>query len=444
MTKNHQSFPIVIIGSGPTGLALAMGLKKIGINTTVFEQRNRVQVVNGNNERSVNITLSSRGILALKQIGCSDEVIQDSVDVVGRTYFIDGKSHFVPYTLLPNQRLHSIKRKHLEYILIQEAEKKGIKINFGYKLLEVNTSTSTCKFLHKGKEVECNYLFLFGADGINSRVRDSLCMPHSMLMLDYVYKRIEIDAKNAVDIGLNNNTVNIWPNSKGMLLSLPNKDGSHSGLFHIKGNIMDDVCVNPKLLNDYFPILVKNIVDFPTKFHGTSAGAFGTINCSRWSLRKNILLLGDAAHAMVPFYGQGTNCGFEDAKIMCDLIKKNANDIERAIFIFQDIRPKDTSAVAHLSVQNLKNLEMKQSFEDYITFKNLDLALEQKFPNYRSEYFCVAFSDLPFSKVLDISYKCHPILLEYIKRKAFKNKKSFSEEILNEVYLKLKHIYEIK
>lgn len=444
MTKNHQNFPIVIIGSGPTGLALAMGLKKIGINTIVFEQRNRTQVINGNDERSVNITLSSRGILALKQIGCSDKVIDASTGVVGRTYFIDGKSHFVPYTLLPNQQLHSIKRKNLEHILIQEAEKKRIKINFGYKLLEVNTNTSTCKFLYKGKEVRCNYLFLFGADGINSRVRDSLCMPHSMLMLDYVYKRIEIDAKNAVNIGLNNSTVNIWPNPEGMLLSLPNKDGSHSGLLHIKSNIVDDICINPKLLNDYFPILAKNIVDFPIKFHKANAGAFGTINCGRWSLRKNILLLGDAAHAMVPFYGQGTNCGFEDAKIMCDLIKKNADDIERAICVFQDIRPKDMNAVAHLSIQNLKNLEMKQSFEDYITFKNLDLALEQKFPNYHSEYFYVAFSDLPFSKILNISNKCHPILLGYTKRKAFKGKKSFSEEALNEVYFKLKNIYEIK
>lgn len=136
------------------------------------------------------------------------------------------------------------------------------------------------------------------------------------------------------------------------------------------------------------------------------------------------------------FYGM--QLIFEDAKIMCDLIKKNSDDIERAIYVFQDIRPKDMNAVAHLSVQNLKNLEMKQSFEDYIAFKNLDLALEQKFPNYRSEYFCVAFSDLPFRKILDISDKCHPILLEYIKRKAFKGKKSFSEETLNEVYFKLK------
>lgn len=444
MIKNHHNFPIIIIGSGPTGLALAMGLKKIGINATVFEQRSKVEVINGNEERSVNITLSSRGILALKQIGCSDKVIQGSAGVVGRTYFIDGKSHFVPYTLLPNQRLHSIRRKNLEHILIQEAEKKGIKINFGYKLLEVNTNTSTCKFLYKGKEVKRNYLFLFGADGINSRVRDSLCMPHSMLMLDYVYKRVEIDAKNAVNIGLNNSTVNIWPNPEGMLLSLPNKDGSHSGLLHIKSNIVDDICINPKLLNDYFPVLVKDIVDFSIKFHKASAGAFGTINCTMWSLRKNILLLGDAAHAMVPFYGQGTNCGFEDAKIICDLIKNNSDNIERAICVFQDIRPKDTDAVANLSVRNLKNLEMKQSFEDYITFKNLDLALEQKFSNYRSEYFLVAFSDQPFSKILDISDKCHPILLEYAKRKAFKGKKSFPEETLNEVYSKLKDIYEIK
>lgn len=436
---SKKQLKIIIIGAGPVGLVLAMRLKQLGFTATVYEERTRSQITAGNDERSVNITLSCRGMSALNLVGCDTTVMCFSARVEGRKYFFHGDPYFMPYTLLPDHCLYSIKRKKLEDILIQQAEKNGIEIVFNHKMTGINFNKNACIFLHDKNIKEIPYDFLFGTDGAHSRVRSNLHTSCVTTEHEFVYKRIEVDFDNARALGLDTKSVNIWLSNKGMFLTLPNNDDSHSGLLHLKSIVVDAIDTEPDLLEEFFPVLVKNISDFKTKYFQSAIGAFGSIACEKWFWRSNILLMGDAAHAMVPFYGQGTNCGLEDTTILCNLIADNSDDIKKAAHIFEKSRPKSTSAISNLSLKNLKNLEVEMDFEEHLTMKYLELEIEKRYSDYHSEYFMVAFSHLSYDEALNISNKCHHILAAYAKHTSIKGKVKFAPEILEEIHEKLRH-----
>ena len=423
---------VIIIGAGIVGITLATRLKKMGMNPVIFEEHEERELVDVYDERSVNITISQRGIMALEKIDCADELRENSMSVTGRTYFIEGASHFSPYSLRSDLCLYSIERKTLMKILIQKAKKQGVKIHFGHKLVEVKCLNKTCFFLNKKKIYKNSYSFLFGVDGAHSKVRNSLGVPYTITQSDCIYKKIDIDSKNAIRLGLNNNSVNIWPNPKGLFFALPNKDGSYSGLINLTSKILDELEGDDKLLNSYFPDLIRNIDDFYKKFSTTSSGSFKEIYCGKWFSRNSILLMGDAVHAMMPFYAQGANCALEDVSIFCEILEGNDNDLHSASLEFEKMRPSDAYAVCDLSRKNLESLKAEGNFEEHLGLRNLDLILEQKFPDYFSEYSMVAFTNIPYDKISKISQKRQEILKEYANQIINK----IPDDIINEIYLK--------
>ncbi len=424
---------IVIIGAGIAGIDLAIRLKKLGMNPVVFESNEESELVDMHDERSVNITISHRGITALEQIDCADELRKNSMHVTGRMHLINDVSHFTPYTLRPGLCLYSIDRKALMRILIKKAKEQDVEIKFGFKLENIKFFDKTCIFLHKKEVYEYTYDFLFGIDGARSRVKSLLGVPYTETQSGYIYKKIDIDSNNVSRLKLNNNSVNIWPNPKGLFFTLPNKDGSHSGLINFTSDILDELESDEKLLKLYFPNLIRDVDNFCEKFRNTRTASFKEIHCDGWFQRKSVLLMGDAVHAMMPFYAQGANCALEDVSIFCKLLEENGSDLSKTSLDFEKNRPLDAYAICELSRKNLKNLKTEENFEEYLGLRNLELALEQKFPDYFSEYSMVAFTDIPYSKILDISKKRQPILLEYSNKVIHE----VSDDLIKEIYPKL-------
>lgn len=424
---------IVIIGAGIACLNLAIRLKKMGMNPVVFEEYEESDLINAHDAKSVNITISYRGIKALEQIDCADDLRESSMNIIGRTHFIGEKPYFTPYTSKPNFYLYSIERKDLMKILIQRAKKESIKVQFGFKLTKARFDKKICYFIHEGKIYENSYDFLFGVDGVHSNIRNWLRIPYIITQRDYTYKKIDIDSDNAFRLGLSKYSVNIWLSSKGLFFALPNKGGSQSGLLSISSKILDEIEINGKLLDKYFPKLIDTIDNFCEKFKTTPPGSFKEVQCSNWFARSSVLLMGDAVHAMMPFYAQGANCALEDVSVFCNLLEENNYDIQKASFDFGIIRPSVTQDIIKLSRENFKNLGVKNKFDKYIKVKNLELVLEQKFPDYFSEYSMVAFTDIPYDEILNISQKRKPILAEYTS----KANNDMTNSLLNEIYSKL-------
>lgn len=389
-----------------------------------------------NSDRSVNITISHRGMVALREIGCADHVESVATPISGRCFLSEERqSTFIPYSHRDGDVLYSVRRNDLQRILIECAEGHGVRILYGHKLVRVNSQKKECTFSKEGEIENLKFGFLFGADGIQSQVRQSLHVNSTSTIDGFVYKKIEVDADNAQRLGLTTNYICIWPCSmRCMFLSLPNRDGSHSGLLHMPTTSLELLEASIEYMGVAFPVLMRSIDGFSDKFLNSTTSSFGRIDCKSWFWRGSILLLGDAAHAMVPFYGQGTNCGLEDVRVLVGLIKCNRLDITKAAGIYAEIRPKSTSAISRLSLRNLENLHVKSDFSEYQTQKHIELALEQTFSDYRSEYSRVAFSDTPYEVALEISNHCSPILAKYAKLPHVVGKTSFSLDFLDEVY----------
>lgn len=424
---------IVIIGAGIAGLTLAIRLKKIGMDPMVFEEHEEADLIDVQDKKSVNITISYRGMEALEQIECANEVRLKSMEITGRTHIINGESYFTPYTSKPNHCLYSIDRKDLMKILIQIAKKENIKVRFGFKLTKARFDKKICFFSYENKIHEYPYDFLFGVDGVHSNIRNWLRIPHVVTQRDYIYKKIDIDSDNALRLKLSKQSVNIWPNPKGLFFTLPNKDGSQAGLINITSKTLDEIEINSELLKTYFPNLINAVDNFYEKFQTTPPGSFREIQCTDWFARNSVLLMGDAVHAMMPFYAQGANCALEDVSIFCKMLGENSYDLQKTSLEFQTIRPPDTKAIVKLSRGNLRNLKAEKKIDEHINIKNIELGLEKKFSDYFSEYSMVAFTDIPYNRILSISQKRQPILSEYAK----KIRGEISDNLLSEIYSKL-------
>ncbi len=427
---------IVIIGAGIAGLTLAIRLKKIGMNPIVFEEHEEKDLIDVQDKKSVNITISHRGITAFEKIDCADELKEKSVEVTGRTHLIDKESYFTPYTSKQGFCLYSIQRKDLIKILIQKAKKEGVKLQFGFKLTKARFDKKICFFTHNRESHEYLYDFLFGVDGVHSIIRNWLRVPYVLTQRDYIYKKIEVDRENSTRLNLNSYSVNIWPNPKGLFFSLPNKDGSQSGLININSKTLDEIEKNSELLKKYFPRLIDDIDDFYEKFQTTPPGSFREMECDHWFARNSVLLMGDAVHAMMPFYAQGANCALEDVSVFCEILERNGYDLQVASVEFEKIRPSAVKAIVKMSRGNLKNLKADKEINHHLNVKNIELGLEKKFPDYFSEYSMVAFTNIPYDAVLKTSQKRRPILEEY----AEKTTGEISNAFLDEVYSKLTNI----
>ncbi|MFD1615485.1 FAD-dependent oxidoreductase [Gelatiniphilus marinus] len=402
---------ILIIGAGLCGSLLALRLAQRGYKVNVFEMRPDLRKVDISAGRSINLALSNRGIKAMKLVGIEDKVKALCIPMHGRMiHDKTGNTHLSNYSGREHEYINSISRGELNGLLLTEAEKhKNVSIYFNKKCKSVDFENTTALFQDyktKDKFVE-DADVIIATDGAGSAMRKSYYLGKKFLFsfsqdyLTHGYKELSIHPKENGDYKTYKNALHIWPRGSFMLIALPNLDGSFTvtlflsydeGEYHFNNLTTEEAVL--KFFQKEFPdalALMPNLID---DFFKNPTSPLGTVKCSPWHYKGNTLLMGDAAHAIVPFYGQGMNASFEDVVEFDKILEKNLESWEATFKAYQKTRKKDTDAIADLAIDNFHEMKSHTANPVFQKKRKLEMLLEKHFPDeYASKYALVTFNE---------------------------------------------------
>lgn len=388
-----------IVGAGLVGSLLAIYLVKRGYSVSLFERRKDMRKGNAEAGRSINLALSTRGIRALEEVGLAEELKRVAIPMNGRMmHDINGNLTFQPYGK-EGQYINSISRSNLNIVLMNEAEKAGAKIYFEERCTGIDFSNTTLTTTSGTKAFD----LIIGADGAYSAVRWAMQITDrfnfSQHYIDHGYKEFHIPAAANGRFQLEKNALHIWPRESFMMIALPNPDGSFTCtlFFPFEGNPSFASLRTKEQFKDFFekvfPDAVALMPGFLDDFEENPTSSLITVKCFPW-VRNNTLLIGDAAHGIVPFYGQGMNAGFEDCRILNDLLAKHNDDWGTALPEFQNLRKPDTDAIAQLAFDNFIEMRDLVADADFLLRKKIEAKLHQLYPDkWIPLYAMVTFND---------------------------------------------------
>ncbi|MDQ3064121.1 MAG: FAD-dependent monooxygenase [Acidobacteriota bacterium] len=405
MTKQK----VIIIGAGLSGSLLSIYLAKRSIETDIYESRGDMRMTEMAAGRSINLALSNRGIAALKEIELAEYMLAEAVPMQGRMiHAVDGQTKLLPYSGREGEYINSVSRAGLNVALMNEAERyAGVRFYFNEKLVDFDCKSGEAKF-ESGKIVKGDTLI--ATDGAGSKVRDAMLhggVPRfnfSQQFLEHGYKELHIPPGDNGDFSMEKNALHIWARRAFMMIALPNFDGSFTCtlfLAHTGENSLEQLTDEKSLLEFFqinFPDAIPLMPTLTEDFFANPTGNLGTIKCFPWSVGGKSLLLGDSAHAVVPFYGQGMNASFEDCRILNGLIQQHGTDWEKVFDEYGALRKENTDAIAQMAEENF--YEMRDAVADpvFVRKRELETKLEHAFPDYFSKYSMVTFrEDLPYS-----------------------------------------------
>jgi kynurenine 3-monooxygenase len=415
MSRTRET--VTIIGAGLNGPLLAMGLVQRGFDVEIYERRpdmRRVPVVGG---RSINLALSTRGIHALSQAGLWEQMRNIAIPMKGRMmHSTASELTFQPYGKDETEVIYSISRADLNIALMNAAESHGVRIYFHRRCVGAKLETGAVRLRDEdanteaNKEVALQTDVLIGCDGSASAIRREM-MNHrfnfSQQYLDYGYKELTIPSGAGGKHRLETNALHIWPRGHYMLIALPNIDGSFACILFLPFEGPDSFAqlTTPSAVVEFFQTRFPDarllMPDLAENFFANPTGSMVTIKCSPWHVAGRALLLGDAAHAIVPFFGQGINCGFEDCTCLLESLDKNGSDWPRVFAEFENARKVNTDAIADLALENF--IEMRDRVGDprFLLRKKVELALEAKYPRrFVPKYAMVTFHRIPYATAL--------------------------------------------
>jgi kynurenine 3-monooxygenase len=421
MTGNRN---ITIIGAGLVGSLLAINLAKRNYPVTIFERRPDMRTANADRGRSINLALSTRGLVALEQVGLADIIRRSAIPMKGRMmHDPTGNLSFLPYGK-EGQSINSISRAHLNIILMDAAEKEGVAIKFNHKCTNIDVNNNRIDF---DNNTSHNFDLLIGADGAYSAVRGALQLGSrfnfSQEYIEHGYKELHIPPSPDGNYQLETNSLHIWPRESFMLIALPNPDKSFTGtlFFPFEGTTSFDSLKSSndarKFFSGYFPDALKLIPDFEHQWTSNPVSALVTIKCWPWSHGSSVLLIGDAAHAVVPFYGQGMNAGFEDCRILYQLLDKHKDDWDKAINEFESLRKPDADSIATLALDNFIEMRDLVADEEFLLRKKIEARLHQLYPDkWIPLYSMVTFrDDIRYSEAYSTGQKQKKIMDEVMR-----------------------------
>ena len=399
---------VIIVGAGLSGSLMAIYLAKRGFQVEVYESRADMRTEKMSVGRSINLALSNRGIAALKEVRLDEYMLAEAVPMRGRMiHTLDGQTKLLPYSGRQDEYINSISRGGLNIALINEAEKyENVKFYFNEKCVGFDAKSGAAKF-ESGATAQGDTAI--ATDGAGSAFRDSMLhgavsrFNFSQKWLEHGYKELHIPPTEAGESQMEKTALHIWARGSFMMIALPNFDGSFTCtlfLAHKGENSFEQLTDEKSLMSffeTYFADAIPLMPNLAEDFFANPTGNLGTIKCFPWNIGSKSLLLGDAAHAVVPFYGQGMNASFEDCRILNELIGEHGEDWQKIFDEFTAQRKPNTDAIAEMAEENF--YEMRDSVADPIfqRKRELETKLEQTFPDYFSKYSMVTFrEDLPY------------------------------------------------
>lgn len=411
----QQKEEVLILGGGLVGSLLAVLLAKRSYRVTVFEGRPDPREKGYERGRSINLALSDRGWKALESAGVAEAVKDIAIPMYGRMmHSLTGELTYQPYDDT-GKAIYSVTRGVLNLALCNEAVKHGAVLKFGYRSTEVNLKTNqvTLRHTESGEIITVQPDILLGADGAFSAVRQAMQRTdrfnYSQHYIEYGYKELSIPPTATGGFHLEKNALHIWPRGNYMLIALPNGDGSFTCtlFFPFEGDVSFEKLTSESAISEFFrqnfPDAVPFMPNLLQEFSENPTSSLITVRCNPWTYGGKVGLVGDAAHAIVPFYGQGMNAGFEDCRILTELLDKHAGNWAATFKDYEKARIDNANAIADLALMNFVEMRDFVANPAFLLRKKIEAHLHQLFPDeWMPLYTMVTFSDLPYSEALRI------------------------------------------
>jgi kynurenine 3-monooxygenase len=403
----------ILIGSGLAGGLLGAYLGRRGYDVDLYERRADPREGNIVGGRSINLAVSTRGIHALEQLGIADDVLKHAIPMRGRMiHDKSGSLHFAPYDVDPKKCINSIGRAALNTTVIEAAQRyPNVRVHFNHQCTDVDLESATAQLLDtettntsavRGDAV-------IGVDGAFSAVRQSMQkklekFEYDESYLAHGYKELTIPPGPDGSWQMEKNALHIWPRKSFMMIALPNPDGSFTctlfwefeGPRSFATTKTDDEV--RRFFDEEFPDAVPLMPALLDDFNQNPTGSLVTIRCGPWFYRDKVALVGDAAHAVVPFYGQGMNAAFEDCVVLDECLEKFPENHEHAFREYFSRRRENTDALADLAIGNFIEMRDKTASKTFRAKKKLDHFLEAALPGiYLPLYTMVTFTRIPYA-----------------------------------------------
>ena len=399
---------ITLIGSGLSGPVMATYLSSLGFSVDVYEARPDMRKNSVPAGRSINLALSARGIRALKDIGVFEKIEPNLIPMRGRMiHDVNGNNNFQPYGQKKSEVIFSVSRSNLNKVLMSYAESTN-KVNFyfNHELQNVDIKKSKLRFNKK----QIPFHVVLGSDGASSKVRDFIGQNANATFtkkpLGHGYKELTILPNNNGEFQMDSNSLHIWPREKFMLIALPNLDGSFTCTLFlplIGDNSFQHLNSENKVLNffqKYFPDALHLIPDLPYEFLMRPIGKLGSIYCNKWNYKGVAAIFGDAAHTIVPFFGQGMNASLQDCTVLNSFADKYDGNWDKILSRFSEMQVPNGYAIADMALENYIEMRDYVKNPNYKIKRDLEFELENKFwDRFVPRYSMVSFHEIPYSEV---------------------------------------------
>jgi kynurenine 3-monooxygenase len=399
---------IAVIGAGLVGCVLAKLLAARGLAVNIFEKREKINSTHIGNGRSTHLIISQRGAKALQKIGVLDEVLQSAIPLVGRlVHELDSSLSTVKYGV-NNQAIFAIQRESLNRILINACTADSrIRILYGAQCeaIDVNSKKLSLSMGDAAEVFKVSAAKIFICDGANSKLRSQLINSNGFNFIqryeEYGYKELIISKDAAKH--LETEFMHAWPRGNFSLFAFPNHDGTFTstliaplgeeGFGSISSREELDILFSKNFSDLNVEELVSEYLEKPVSYLKSSS-------CSPWSFNSSVLLLGDAAHTMLPFLGQGMNCGFEDCTVFDELLNDNAGDLDVAITMFESLRKHNCDCITEMSRNAFHEFTVQMADKKYIHEKYIENKIcELSKGKFTNSYQMLAFSCIPYCEI---------------------------------------------
>jgi kynurenine 3-monooxygenase len=414
---------ITIIGGGLAGSLAAIYMAKRGFQVELFERRPDMRKTNIYQGKSINLALSTRGLHALEKIGLDKEILADAIPMYGRMmHSKTGELSYHPYGK-QGQAINSVSRGRLNQKLIDlAAAYDNINVYFNSRCVDVDVDNTTATFvLEDGTHKTVKSNRILGTDGAFAATRGKLQTSdrfnYSQSYLHVGYKELEIPEGENGKFMMEKNALHIWPRGSFMMIALPNPKGDFTCTLFMPFELFDSIKTKEdvmKFFNDEFPDAVPMMPTLLDDYLKNPTSSLVTVRCYPWVKGDKLALAGDAAHAIVPFYGQGMNCSFEDIVVLDNMIEKYGDDWHTIFDEYQKERKPNADAIADLAIQNYYEMADKVGDKHFLHKKHIEHELTELYPDkFKSQYELTTFSLSGYKYAWDMGKK-NDLLLEKI------------------------------